>query len=316
MAPAVTSRSGRSNPAAATRTSSTALPISAPSGWRRWTPPASICRCLSLQYPGTEQCAEAEAIAVARESNDFLADAVKKNPKRFAGLAALPTAAPEKAAAELETQSSRRLQRRDHQRPQSRPLSRRQVLLADPRVRRKAQRADLSAPDAAAQGGDRGVLWRFCAGSELDVLRPRLGLAYRDGGPRHAHHPRRRVRSLSEAADRGRPSGRRPAVHAAAARPQHGAGADQTEASARRVSAPERSLHVCGLQFSRRRSSTCCSKSASSASCFRSIIRTARWRRRASFWRTCRSAPPIASRSPTAMPRNCLEYNNHAHHHA
>lgn len=58
---------------------------------------------LSLQYPGTEQCAEDEAIAVARESNDFLADAVKKNPKRCAGLAALPTAAPEKAAAELES---------------------------------------------------------------------------------------------------------------------------------------------------------------------------------------------------------------------
>ena len=57
---------------------------------------------LSLQYPGTEQCEEAEAIAVSREANDFLADAVKKNPKRFAGLAALPTPAPEKAAAELE----------------------------------------------------------------------------------------------------------------------------------------------------------------------------------------------------------------------
>ena len=38
----------------------------------------------------------------ARETNDFLADAVKKNPARFAGLAALPTAAPDKAAEELE----------------------------------------------------------------------------------------------------------------------------------------------------------------------------------------------------------------------
>ena len=57
---------------------------------------------LSLQYPGTEQSEAAEAIAVARESNDFLADAVKRHPKRFAGLAALPTAAPDRAAGELE----------------------------------------------------------------------------------------------------------------------------------------------------------------------------------------------------------------------
>jgi predicted TIM-barrel fold metal-dependent hydrolase len=57
---------------------------------------------LSLQYPGTEQCVADEATAVANEANDFLADAVKRHPTRFAGLAALPTAAPQKAAAELE----------------------------------------------------------------------------------------------------------------------------------------------------------------------------------------------------------------------
>ncbi len=57
---------------------------------------------LSLQYPGTEQCEQAEAIAVARETNDFLAAAVKKNPARFAGFAALPTGTPDKAAEELD----------------------------------------------------------------------------------------------------------------------------------------------------------------------------------------------------------------------
>jgi uncharacterized protein len=56
---------------------------------------------LSLQYPGTEQLEPAEAIAVARAANDFLAAAVKQHPTRFAGLAALPTGAPDKAAAEL-----------------------------------------------------------------------------------------------------------------------------------------------------------------------------------------------------------------------
>jgi len=56
---------------------------------------------LSLNFPGTEQSEAAEAIAIARDANDILADAVKKNPTRFAGLAALPTAAPDKAVEEL-----------------------------------------------------------------------------------------------------------------------------------------------------------------------------------------------------------------------
>jgi predicted TIM-barrel fold metal-dependent hydrolase len=41
-------------------------------------------------------------VSAARDSNDFLAEAVKKHPKRFAGFAALPIAAPDKAAEELE----------------------------------------------------------------------------------------------------------------------------------------------------------------------------------------------------------------------
>ncbi len=57
---------------------------------------------LSLTSPGTEQLDAADAIALSREVNDFLAEGVKKNPKRFAGFATLPTAAPDQAAAELE----------------------------------------------------------------------------------------------------------------------------------------------------------------------------------------------------------------------
>ncbi len=57
---------------------------------------------LSLNSPGVEQADEAEAISVAREANDFLAEAIKNNPTRFAGLAALPIQAPDKAAEELE----------------------------------------------------------------------------------------------------------------------------------------------------------------------------------------------------------------------
>ncbi|MGE3159765.1 MAG: amidohydrolase family protein, partial [Xanthobacteraceae bacterium] len=57
---------------------------------------------LSLNSPGIEQAEAAEQIAIARESNDFLAEAVKKHPKRFAGFACLPVAAPDQAAEELE----------------------------------------------------------------------------------------------------------------------------------------------------------------------------------------------------------------------
>jgi predicted TIM-barrel fold metal-dependent hydrolase len=57
---------------------------------------------LSLNAPGVEQADVADQISIARESNDFLAEAIKKHPKRFAGLAILPIAAPDKAAEELE----------------------------------------------------------------------------------------------------------------------------------------------------------------------------------------------------------------------
>jgi len=57
---------------------------------------------LSLTSPGVEQLDAAEAVAFARETNDLLAEAVRHHPDRFAGFAALPTAAPEAAADELE----------------------------------------------------------------------------------------------------------------------------------------------------------------------------------------------------------------------
>jgi predicted TIM-barrel fold metal-dependent hydrolase len=57
---------------------------------------------LSLTSPGTEQLDATEAMALAREANDFLAQAIRRHPTRLAGFAALPTAAPEAAAEELE----------------------------------------------------------------------------------------------------------------------------------------------------------------------------------------------------------------------
>jgi uncharacterized protein len=57
---------------------------------------------LSLSSPGVQQMEAAEAVAIAREQNDYLAGRVKYYPDRLAGFAALPTPDPEQAAKELE----------------------------------------------------------------------------------------------------------------------------------------------------------------------------------------------------------------------
>lgn len=57
---------------------------------------------LSLNSPGVQQLDANESVALARESNDYLADAIRRYPTRFAGLATLPTSAPDIAADELE----------------------------------------------------------------------------------------------------------------------------------------------------------------------------------------------------------------------
>jgi 2,3-dihydroxybenzoate decarboxylase len=57
---------------------------------------------LSFTSPGPQAFEAAEAIPLARDANDRLEQAVKRHPDRFAGFAALPTAAPDTAADELE----------------------------------------------------------------------------------------------------------------------------------------------------------------------------------------------------------------------
>jgi uncharacterized protein len=57
---------------------------------------------LSLTAPGVEQLDASEAVVLAHEANDRLADAVRRHPNRFAGFATVPTMAPDSAAAELE----------------------------------------------------------------------------------------------------------------------------------------------------------------------------------------------------------------------
>lgn len=57
---------------------------------------------LSLAFPGTEQMEPEEAVKTAGLVNDYVGDAIKRNPSRLAALAALPTSAPDRAADELE----------------------------------------------------------------------------------------------------------------------------------------------------------------------------------------------------------------------
>jgi uncharacterized protein len=59
-------------------------------------------QALSLTAPGIEQLDVEEAKLIARESNAFLAQAIRRHPTRFFGLAALPIADPAAAVAELE----------------------------------------------------------------------------------------------------------------------------------------------------------------------------------------------------------------------
>ena len=56
---------------------------------------------LSLTTPGLHNLDAARSVELARRTNDLIADAVAARPDRFQGFAALPTPAPEAAAAEL-----------------------------------------------------------------------------------------------------------------------------------------------------------------------------------------------------------------------
>src|SRR5688500_11399946 len=52
---------------------------------------------LSLNSPGVEQLEPDQAVPVARDANDVLADAIRRHPTRLAGFALLPIQVPDKA---------------------------------------------------------------------------------------------------------------------------------------------------------------------------------------------------------------------------
>ena len=57
---------------------------------------------LSVTTPALQNLEAEESVRLARQTNDFLAGVIAKNPARFQGFATLPTPAPEIAASELD----------------------------------------------------------------------------------------------------------------------------------------------------------------------------------------------------------------------
>ena len=177
---------------------------------------------LSLNAPGVEQADVAEQVAIARESNDFLADIVKKNPKRFAGFAALPVAAPEQAADELD----RRVRQQGFKGTLINGHTRGRYLddkFFSPILERaEALNVPIYLHPTVPPKAVADVLYGgFSPAVSASVRGLRLGLAHRDGGSPHSHDPRRGVRPSSQASSRGRASGRGASLHAAEAQQEH-----------------------------------------------------------------------------------------------
>ena len=202
---------------------------------------------LSLTAPGVEQMETADAIVMARDTNDYLADAVRKHPTRFAGLAALPTAVPDKAAEELE-----RRVRKDgfkgavingHNRGRYLdnqfywPILERAEALNVPIYLHPTP-----PPQAVidvSYGGFAPMVTDMLAGGAW-------GWHIETAVPRDSPCPRRCLRPVPEFADRDWPYGRRAAIHVPAIR-HHPDGSDETETPDPGLSQGEHSLHFLGL---------------------------------------------------------------------
>ena len=165
---------------------------------------------LSLTAPGVEQLDATEAVALAREANDRLADAVRRHPSRFAAFAALPTAAPETAADELERtvreHGFRGAMINGHTR--GRYLDDEFFWPILERAEALAGAGLLASHPAAAAGGRGGLHGNLRGRGGVRAGDRSLGLARGHRDPCPAPRPRRRVRSVPESAARHRPYGR------------------------------------------------------------------------------------------------------------
>jgi predicted TIM-barrel fold metal-dependent hydrolase len=147
---------------------------------------------LSLNSPGVEQASPADQIALAAEANDFVADAIGRHPDRFPAFAVLPTAMPEKTAAE----SERRVGKQRFAGTLVNSHSRGRYLddpFFWPGMRGVARSPGPFSSHRAAESDGRCVLRRLCSSGHRAFCDWRLGLAHRGGNAPSSNDPERRV---------------------------------------------------------------------------------------------------------------------------
>ena len=178
--PGAASGPGTCRRAASTRW--TCCPRSARSGCASMDEAGITVQVLSTSGPGADLVDGAEGVALAREMNDALAEAIARHPDRFAGFAHLPMREPDAAAKELaRAVRDARLLRRAHQRHDRGPLPRRSQVRAHPGGGGSARRADLHPPAPGARGRAQGLLRQSSVQFRRRAGGGRLGLALGDG---------------------------------------------------------------------------------------------------------------------------------------
>ena len=91
---------------------------------------------LAMTSTGVQQFEVEQATRIASSGNDRLAEAIRRHPTRYAGLATIPVQDPKRAVKELERAITKlQLERRDDQLAHQRRVSRRGEILADSRSR-------------------------------------------------------------------------------------------------------------------------------------------------------------------------------------
>ena len=106
--------------------------------------------------PGVEDLDGGEAVRLARDANDLLAESISRHPDRFCGLALVPDACAGRCCRRAGTRCQNAgPQGRAGQRADRRTLPRRPILLADLRAGRAPRRPGLSPSRAAAPAAPR-----------------------------------------------------------------------------------------------------------------------------------------------------------------
>jgi uncharacterized protein len=207
---------------------------------------------LSLTSPGTEQLEAADAVFLAGQTNDYLAESIRKNPARFSGFASLPTAAPDKAAQELERRVTEQKFAgaviNGHNR--GRYLDDKfywPILECAEKLGVPIYLHPTPPPPPVIEtsyGGFAPLVTQMLAG-------PGWGWHIETAVPRDSPCPRRCLRPVPEFADRDWPYGRRAAIHVPAIR-CHSASGDEARTADCRLFARKPSLYVQRFQFSAR----------------------------------------------------------------